>query len=338
MFNGSVSNRGAVLESLRADRTLDRWLRDLETEDPPQLDVTLPEADDLPDVLLDLAVPHEDINELVALRARVTQDAEVQRLLELVTRSLACRIGTIGYQTQAPDLPKSWGALGRYFYVFVYVATLPHTLDYHRGLGVPPEISSRTLADIGRNMSRYRTRYGIGGMLHPWWPALHLRGELYQLGRLQFQRATLGNRTGNSVAQAGLPYGPGSPTLGLHIPDHYGPLSPAACDRSLERAREFFAHCYPEERYAIATCHSWLLDPQLQGRLPPESNILRFQRRFRTAYVSPEEFDQGTIGFVFGDPDRPLDALPRRNSLERAIVDHLRAGEHWHVGHGWFQL
>ncbi len=123
---------------------------------------------------------------------------------------------------------------------------------------------------------------------------------------------------------------PGSPTVRA--------ARRAACDRSLERAREFFARCYPEERYAIATCHSWLLDPQLQERLPPASNILRFQRRFQIAYVSPEEFDQGTLGFVFGDPDQPLDALPRRNSLERAIVDHLRAGEHWHVGHGWFEL
>ncbi len=34
----------------------------------PQNRPALPEADDLPDVLLDLAVPHEDINALVGLR------------------------------------------------------------------------------------------------------------------------------------------------------------------------------------------------------------------------------------------------------------------------------
>lgn len=331
-------DHGAVLESLRSDRTLDRWLRDLAAEDPPDLAVALPEADDLPDVLLDLAVPHEDINEIVGLRARVTEDADTWWLLDRVTRSLVCRIGTIGHPAQAPDLPESWGALGRYFYVFAYVATLPHTLDHHRRLGVPPEISRRTLADIGRNMSRYRARHHVGGMLNPWWPALHLRGELYQLGRLQFQRTTLGGRTGNAVAQAGWPYGPGSPTLGLHIPDFYGPLTPAACDNSLDRAREFFARCYPDEYYAIASCHSWLLDPQLREHLPAESNIVRFQSRFNTAYVSPEEFDRMTVGFVFGDPDLPPDALPRRSSLERAIGDHLRAGGHWHTGHGWFPL
>lgn len=327
-----------MLEALRSDRTLDRWLRELEADDPPPLDVALPEPDDLAEILLDLTVPYEDVGDLVALRAQVTEGAEARWLLERVTGSLACRIGTIGHSAQAPALPGSWGALGRYFYVFVYIATLPHTLDYHRSVGVPPEVSRRTLADIGRNMALHRRRYGVGGMLNPWWPVLHLRGELYQLGRLHFQRATLGGRTGNAITQAGLPYGPGSPTLSLHIPDYSGPLTPVACDRSLDRAREFFARCYPEERYAIATCHSWLLDPQLRERLPQESNIVRFQSRFHTAFVSPEDYDRDTVGFVFGDPDLPLDALPRHSTVQRAVADHLREGGHWHIGHGWFAL
>lgn len=331
-------NHGAMLETLRSDRTVDRWLRELEAENPPELDVALPEPEDLPEVLLDLTVPYEDVNEIVALRAQVTKDSEVRWLLERVSRSVAYRIGTIGHPTQAPELPGSWGALGRYFYVFAYIATLPYTLDYHRSLGVPPDVSRRTLADIGRNMALHRRRHGVGGMLNPWWPVLHLRGELYQLGRLHFQRATLGGRTGNAVAQAGLPHGPGSPTLSLHIPDYSGPLTPAACDRSLARARGFFARCYPEEPYAIASCHSWLLDPQLRERLPQESNIVRFQSRFHTAYVSPEDYDRETIGFVFGDPDLPLDALPRSSTVQRAVADHLRDGGHWHIGHGWFAL
>lgn len=327
-----------MLESLRSDRTIDRWLRDLENEDPPPLAVALPDADSLPETLLDLAVPHEDVNEIVALSPLFNEDGDARWLLERVTRVLACRIGTIGHPTQAPGLPESWGALARYFYVFVYVAMLPHTLAYHRRRAVAPEITRRTLADIGRNMARHRARHGVGGVLNPWWPVLHLRGELYQLGRLQFQRTTLGGRTGNAVARAGLPYGPGSPALALHIPGLYGPLTPQACGRSLEQAREFFARCYPEEQYAIATCHSWLLDPHLGEYLPRSSNIVRFQSRFHTAYVSPEEYDRETIGFVFGDPDLRLDALPRHTALQRAIADRLHAGEHWHLGHGWFEL
>ncbi|MBS2961657.1 DUF5596 domain-containing protein [Actinocrinis puniceicyclus] len=333
-----MPDRATVPENLRSDRALDRWLRDLDALDQPHVEVALPDMSDLPEILLDLAVAHEDINEIVALRPRVTGDDEARWLFERVTRSLIGRVGTINHPVRAPAPPGSWGALGRYFYVFVYIAVLPHTLDYHRRRGVPPEVSRRTLADIGRNMAAYRRRHGAGGLLNPWWPVLHLRGELYQLGRLQFQRTTLGGRTGNAVARAGLPLGPGSTTLALHVPDFCGPLGPAACDRSLELARAFFERCYPEERYAVATCHSWLLDPQLREHLPRDSNIVGFQRRFRTAYVSPEDCDRETIGFVFGDPDLPLDCLPRRSTLQRAVADHLLRGGHWHVGHGWFEL
>lgn len=327
-----------MLESLRLDRTLDRWLRELDGESSPEVDVTLPDADDLPDVLLDLAVPHVDVNEIVAVRSRVVGDADARWLLERVTRSFAGYIGTVGHPAQAPELPRSWGALARYFYVFVYIATLPYTRDFHRRRSVPAQVSRRTLADIGRNMARYRARYGTGGMLNPWWPARHLRGELFQLGRLQFQRSTLGNRTGGAVAAAGLPLGPGSPALAVHIPSLYGPLSPRACERSLAQAGEFFARCFPDEQYSVAGCHSWLLDPQLRERLPQDSNIVRFQSRFRTAYVSPEQYDRETIGFVFGDPDLAPDALPRESTLQRAIGDHLRDGGHWHLTHGWFEL
>jgi len=48
--------------------------------------------------------------------------------------------------------------------------------------------------------------------------------------------------------------------------------------------------------------------------------------------------DTAPIGFVFGDPDLPLDGLPRRNGVERAVADHLRGGGHWYGGRGWFPL
>lgn len=327
-----------LLETLRSDRRLAEWLRELEADDSPRIEVSVPDAAQLPTVLLDLAIPHEDINELVRLRERMTGDPEVWWLLERTAQSLATHVGTIDRRPRIPTLPQSWGAVGRWFYVYVYLALLPHTAEYHRSHGIPQDVSRHTLADIGRNAAVYRRRHGVGGMNAAWWPLLHLRGELYQLGRLQFQRATLGNRTGASVADAGLPFGPGSPALSLHIPDCQGPLSPQAVDQSLELARAFFPRHFPQQQYPIAACHSWLLDPQLRTYLPPDSNIVRFQDRFTPAYTSPEKADQDVIGFVFGDADLPPDQLPRRSTLERAIGDHLRSGGHWHIGHGWFEM
>lgn len=327
-----------VLETLRSDKRLAQWLSELEADGSPRVEVRLPDPDELPAVLLDLAIPHEDINELVGLHARMTGDPELWWLLERTVQSLAARVGTVGHWPRTPTLPQSLGAAGRWFWVYVYLGLLPHTAQFHRGRGIPDEISRRTLADIGRNVAAYRRLRGAGGLHVAWWPLLHLRGELFQLGRLQFQRTTLGNRTGNSVAAAGLPFGPGSPALSLHIPDYLGPLTAQACDRSLELARSFFPRYFPQEPYAIGACHSWLLDPQLRAYLPQDSNIVRFQQRFTLAYSSPEKGDKEVIAFVFGDDSRPLDQLPQRTTLERAVVGHLRSGGHWHVGHGWLEL
>ncbi|MGW7493534.1 acyltransferase domain-containing protein [Streptomyces luteogriseus] len=302
----------------------------------------LPDADALPEILLDLAVPHEDINDLVALRRTLTADARAMGLLEACVEDLVRDIGETGVEVPlAERVAEAPAALGPYFAVFVFVAALPRTRAYHRERGVPADISRRTLADLGRNMAFHRRRRGSGGVEAPQWLTRHFRGELYQLGRLQFEQARLGQRSGRAVAAAGLDAAPGDPCLNLHIPDFHGSLSPVACDRSLRLAREFFARHFPWERHRVAVCHSWLLDPQLKRHLDPDSNIVRFQERFepgRDPGEEPEPADTEPVRFVFGDPDLPVAGLPRRTSLERAVGDHLRAGGHWYMGHGWFRL
>ncbi|MER5514909.1 acyltransferase domain-containing protein [Streptomyces sp. NPDC002763] len=315
----------------------------------------LPDADDLPDLLLDLAVPHEDINEVVALHRKVTADPGIQRLLAECADEVT---GATAAGTEAHD-PSGLGeraaaapaALDGYFLVYVFLAALPHARAYHQARGVPADVSRRTLADLGRGMTLHRRRYGSGGLpaFQASWLVHHFRGELYQLGRLQFERARLGERTARSITasaatatgmatgtgQAGA-VAPGQPCLNLHIPDYRGPLTPAACDRSLALAREFFPRHFPEEDHAVATCHSWLLDPQLRRYLRPDSNIVRFQDRFRPGHQDAEPADTTAVQFVFGAPDLPVRGLPRRTSVERAVGDHLRAGGHWYLGHGWF--
>ncbi|MGW0330728.1 acyltransferase domain-containing protein [Streptomyces sp. NPDC003011] len=298
----------------------------------------LPDADELAEVLLDLAVPHEDIDALVRMGRRVTDDPELLRFLEASVEELVRDMGEIRGTVDLPELDWASGALRRCFPAYVFVAALPHTLAHHRERGVPAEVSRRTLADLGRNMAVYRRRHGRAGVQAPRWLTHHFRGELYQLGRLQFERTRHGQRTARMLAPAGLDIALGTPCLNLHIPDFLGPLSPAACDRSLALADAFFARHHPEEKYRAALCHSWLLDPQLQRYLPEDSHIVRFQERFRVAREDTEPSDTEPVQFVFGDPESAVESLPRRTSVERAVGDHLRAGGHWYIGHGWFPL
>ncbi|MEU3982770.1 acyltransferase domain-containing protein [Streptomyces sp. NPDC026672] len=300
----------------------------------------LPDADDLPEPLLDLAVPHEDVNDLVALRRVLTADPGAARLLAECVEDLVRDMGEPGRTSDLPErCEEAPAALGDHFPVYVFLAALPHTRAYHETRGIPAEISRRTLADLGRNMAVHRRRLGRGGIHAVDWLTRHFRGELYHLGRLQFERAPLGERTASALAaRAGLDAVPGAPCLNIHIPDFHGPLTPGACDRSVAWAREFFPRHFPEERNTVAVCHSWLLDRQLARHLPADSNIVRFQERFHVAWEDTEPADDMPVRFVFGDPGAAVGELPRRTSVERAVGDHLRAGGHWYMGHGWFAL
>ncbi|MFF0743544.1 acyltransferase domain-containing protein [Streptomyces sp. NPDC004111] len=327
-----------VWEVLRADAELAKWLTEMEALEGPEVDAALPAADELPAVLLDLAVPHEDVNPLVALWGEVAGDPVWSRLRELSVRGLMRDLGVPGGGVKVPLLPAELGAAGRYFGVTVFLAMLPHVRAYHRALGIPADTSRRTLADLGRNMAVCRRLTGRGGLLVPYWITLHFRGELYQLGRLQFQLGTVRSAAAASMAEAGRTERVGDPCLHLHIPDFSGPLAPGACAGSLAAAREFFPRHYPAVGFRVAVCESWLLDPQLRDHLPAHSNIIGFQDLFARITPGDEDLDRTIVRFVYGDADTPFAELPRRTSLERAVAGHLAAGRHWHGGAGWLAL
>jgi hypothetical protein len=130
-----------------------------------------------------------------------------------------------------PSLPYEAGAAARYFYVYVFLATLPATHRFQARLGIPDAIAWETLAQLGEFVAKHRRKYGEGGMDMQGWLTLHLRGVIYRLGRLQFS--------------PGL-WTDGTPFLDIHVPEVGGLLSPKACDDSLRRARPFFDRYFPE--------------------------------------------------------------------------------------------
>lgn len=283
---------------------------------------------DYPDELLRLAVPHEDVDGVLASAPKPGTEA-----WDLLERCVTALVSTMGDPEADPgSLPDPPGP---YFFTHVYAATAPFTRAYHRERGIPADVSWASLADLGRHMAIHRRRYGTGGVHAPWWHRLAYRGLLFDLGRLQFERVRLRERTARAVRDAGVEFGQDDLALSVHIPSFRGPFTPEACDAAFARARAFFPEHFPESRHDVAVCDSWLLDDQLAEYLPADSNIVRFQRRFHQEFK--REQDGGVIEFVFGRT-LPVDELPRRTTLERAVGDHLRAGRTWHGTVGWLSL
>jgi hypothetical protein len=115
---------------------------------------------------------------------------------------------------------------------------------------------------------------------------------------------------------------PGDQSLEFHIPGGE-PLDYTACGESFRRSLEFFAEHFPEIKPRAIYTGTWLLDPQLQDMLPPTANLVRFQREM---YLYPLVYGKGNERHVLGSNYKTLDDAPRKTTLQRAIVGHLRAG------------
>ena len=289
----------------------------------------LPDRPYLPAIFERLAIDESDRHEVLAAWPSPETDPETWGSLRRAYHTLVADMG--GYASlQLPGPVTESTPLGRYFFVYVYLAALADVRRFHLQRGIPDDISWATLSDLGRNLKRDRLLLGDGGLRTSGWLTLHFRGSIYQLGRLQFTRM---NVRAAHVADA---FREGEPTLGIHIPES-GPLTPEACDDSVAQARPFFSRHFPETPTRLAICTSWLLDPQLADYLAPDSNIVQFGRRF-TLVGDGYDGDADVLRFVFHRIAPRIDDLPQRTTLERAIVAHLRAGGHWRNRTGWVEL
>jgi len=289
----------------------------------------LPDRTYLPAIFERLAIALEDQDEILAAWPSPETDPVTWSRLERAYEILVKDLGGFA-PLELPGPANESTPQGRYFFVYVYLAALADVRRFHMQRRIGDQTSWATLSDLGRNLTRDRLLFGDAGLRTSGWLTLHFRGSIYQLGRLQFNRMNV--RAGHVADE----FRESEPALGIHIPES-GPLTPEACDDSLAQARAFFARHFAETPTRLGICTSWLLDPQLAEYLGPESNILRFQRRF-TLVGDGYDGDADVLRFVFHRIAPNIEGLPQRTTLERAIVSHLREGKHWRDRTGWLHL
>lgn len=203
----------------------------------------------------------------------------------------------------------------------------PVVNSHHLSRGIPPESSAAILADVGLNLRINRRVHGRFG-LDTWaWLTLHMAGNMFRIGRLQFHLVRSNTADHSEVDDQWM--------LGVHIPEDGG-LSPALVDASFNHAREFFDRYFPDTTVAVASCDSWMLDPYLARKLP-DSNIAAFARRFTLDHCSDAPSD--AVYFTFRQRDmKNLAGLPRETSLQRVVLERIDDGGVWQLGHGRLAL
>ncbi|HMK12110.1 MAG TPA: acyltransferase domain-containing protein [Acidimicrobiales bacterium] len=331
-------DRDSVAGRLALGARREAWLRALDDRETSPT-FALPDRDHAADALGLLAVPGEDVDAVLSVWPDPARDPEIWWLLERCHARFVAAMGDVDAFVECPPLPRALGLQGRCFWVFAFASMVPVTCDLHARRGVPDDISRATLADLGQQMVIHRRRHGTIGLDLQWWLVPHFLGTLYALGRLQFhlyrlRRGIAGPAFWPDSDEPG--FRSGDAALGIHIPA-IGPLTSESCDASFAAARSFVANHFPEHDFRVGTCTSWLLDDQLAGHLPADSNIVRFQRRFHVVDGATDD-GRDTLLFVFDRVPDSLDELPQRTTLERAIVQHLRQGGRWRTRTGWVAL
>jgi hypothetical protein len=313
------------------------WLAALDAA-CPETRLSAPTPTALEALLPRLDIEPEAGRELIRTLPQPDRDPETWWLLERSHRLLKQALSNpaSGFEP-IPRLP----SLLKFFPAHLVLVNVKAALQRHREMGVTEDVSWETVSWLGRAMARQSP--GEGGIWISRWDWLHYTGALFEVGRLQVTpyRLRLDPNAGplfwyddETMEQLGPGFRKGDPVLGLHIPAT-GRLLPAECNESIGRMGAAFAGMYPGEPVQIATCTSWLMDDQLADVLGPDSNIVAFQRRFEMV-PGARDNDDSILHYVFGD-NRPkeLEALPRRTTLERAVVRHLQAGLHWRARTGW---
>ncbi len=123
--------------------------------------------------------------------------------------------------------------------------------------------------------------------------------------------------------------------LDICIPEGSG-MTPDVCRTSMTTALDFFRKRYPDRRIRGFCCFSWLLDPQYEFLLKPDSRILAFMRQY---YLFPTQED-GTESMwrIFGENAQfnPPEELPRRTGMQRNVADFLAKGGKLRSGGGFY--
>lgn len=330
-----------VAEVLGLDEGYDDLMQTLRAVGPPAEALAPLSPDELRTRLQSVWCSEETIADAVATWPDPERDPERWWLLERARHYLTSVLGDVDAAGGSwPQLPGALGPPGRCFYLHLYAATIPATRAWHEALGIPDDVSWATLRDVSRHEAIHRRIHGTTGIDSPAWMMIHLRGAIFELGRLQF--APFHFKSGDgwpddaAGAELGEGFRPGQAALDVHIPAG-GPLDFEECEASYRDAAGFFDKYFPSPVRRVATCTSWLLDDQLAEFLPETSNIIRFQRAF-TLVPGGRDADEGVRRFVFLNRGHTEPDPTPRTRLERGVLAHFAAGRHFWWRTGWRDL
>ena len=257
-----------------------------------------------------LKLPEPVLLPLAAAAKSLPEGLPIEQLTEPETAAAA-------WKTVSAQLP-AWQEDNGMAQLAVMLAAVCQTEKRYRREDIPAEVFLSTMDCFRRFLEETHARTGQWASDRGFWTWRQTGGLLFRLGTLEFEyrRIRPGPRPAGLEAEA--------PVLSVHIPSD-AVLGREELDESYSTAQQFFSQekLCPWGKPKAVVCGSWLLAPALNGLLPEDSGIWRFARDYRLYDVDEE--DQEFYEWLFGGC-KPMEELPERTSLQRAVKAHLAAG------------
>lgn len=197
-----------------------------------------------------------------------------------------------------------------------YLIGVSRVYDRYQEMGISDEIFTETFKCFTRFIEECKVKTGKYAFDRAFWTWRQASMLLFRIGELEYEMLEEN----------------GKKEISVHIPSD-AKMKDADIDASIKVAKEFFATHYPEYSDSDYVCDSWLLSPKLKELLGEESNIIRFQNRFKITSEDKEAKDIFEWLFKTSE-DADIATLPEDTSLQRKAKALLLQGDNIGIAAG----
>lgn len=253
---------------------------------------------------------------------KINLEPKLQERLIFLMQKENERICTLANSLQqGKDLLKNENDMVR---LAVVVKCLEKTKTFYGKLGIDDNIFYETMSDI----KIWCENNGNNGLKNYRWLTTHINGEIFKIGRLQYQMYVCDSE---DLDYSRLPFNRGEKVLYIHIPQGEK-LKYSECVKSIKLAKEFFNKYFYDFTYRYFFCESWLLYEENGDFMKKDSNILKFVSLFDIAYSVKD--DKQAIERIFGKEKNNMADYPENTSLQKAAKEYMQNGHNLGMGIG----
>lgn len=194
-----------------------------------------------------------------------------------------------------------------------------YTYEEYMKRGISKDIFKDTFGFVTRFVSATKDENGKYKYDWAWWLQRQITLQEFRIGSLEYEFVESNDHR----------------EIEIHIPSDADMDLKALC-QSVKDFKEFEKEYMPDWIDVDITTQTWMIMPELDEFLTPESNIIQFKSLFDVDSVDYEQ--SWYMGWIFPGYSEVNDNLPEKTTLHRKLKEHLLSGKKFGIAKGHLVL